>query len=154
MHKNPKDYVGALRTLKKTLVLFINAYQSYLFNKILSNKVKEERIFDISEGEYFCGLNWYSFPDIKRINGKIPVGKIIGYDTELNKEEKELLDEEGIDKKLFKSKKIPELSSRGGYRALVVPIKDFTAENSFISFELPAGSYGTVALSELFESVK
>ena len=154
LHKNPKDYVGALRTLKKTLVLFINAYQSYLFNKILSNKVKEERIFDISEGEYFCGLNWYSFPDIKRINGKIPVGKIIGYDTELNKEEKELLDEEGIDKKLFKSKKIPELSSRGGYRALVVPIKDFTAENSFISFELPAGSYGTVALSELFESVK
>jgi tRNA pseudouridine13 synthase len=154
LNKHPKDYIGALRTLGNTLLLFVNAYQSYLFNKILSKKIKDERIFDISEGEYFCGLNWYSFPDVKRIDGKIPVGKVIGYDTQLNKEEKEILDEEGIDIKMFKSKKIPELSCRGDYRALIVPVKDFIAKNSFISFELPAGSYGTVALSELLETVK
>jgi tRNA pseudouridine13 synthase len=154
LNKHPKDYVGALRTLGNTLLLFVNAYQSYLFNKILSKKVKEEKIFDISEGEYFCGLNWYSFPDVKRINGKIPVGKVIGYDTMLNKEEEKILEEEGMDVKMFKCKKIPELSCKGDYRALIVPIKDFIAENNFISFELPAGSYGTIALSELFESVK
>jgi tRNA pseudouridine13 synthase len=134
--------------------LFVNAYQSYLFNKILSKKIEEERIFDISEGEYFCGLNWYSFPDIKRIDGKVPVGKVIGYDTELNEEEKKIMNEEEISNKLFKSKKIPEISCRGDYRAFIVPIKDFLAENNLISFELPTGSYGTVALSELFETVK
>jgi tRNA pseudouridine13 synthase len=154
LSKNPKDYIGALRTLGKTLLLFVNAYQSYLFNKILSKKIEEERIFDISEGEYFCGLNWYSFPDIKRIDGKVPVGKVIGYDTELNEEEKKIMNEEEISNKLFKSKKIPEISCRGDYRAFIVPIKDFLAENNLISFELPTGSYGTVALSELFETVK
>ncbi|MEM2174443.1 MAG: tRNA pseudouridine(13) synthase TruD [Candidatus Micrarchaeia archaeon] len=152
--KNPNDFVGAFRKLhKKILLMFVHAYQSYLFNKNLAKKIEEERLFEIESGEYFCGLNWYSFPDIYRINGKIPVGKIIGYDTKINESEKKLLEEEGIGVNDFKIKSIPELSQRGSYRPILVPLKDFIVDEDGISFELPAGSYATVALRELISVV-
>jgi len=152
LSKNPNDYVGALRALPRgTLLMFIHAFQSYLFNRILSERISEENLKP-EEGEYFCGENFYGFPDIekKAENGWI-AGKLIGYETELNEREKNLLEELDIRKNDFKVKGIPELSSKGNYRTLLSPLKDFSFDEGIFRFSLPAGSYATVALKEFLD---
>jgi tRNA pseudouridine13 synthase len=148
----PNDYIGALRRLPLALCLmFIHSYQAHLFNTILSDKISEGSIFDLESGEYRCGVNWYSFPDVMRINGKFPVGKIIGYETKINEREKRLLDEEGITPAEFKIPQFPELSSRGSYRPYLVPIKDFEFKKGTFVFELPPGSYATIVMREFLD---
>lgn len=40
---NPKDYIGALKELPKNLLtMFVYAYQSYLFNRILSERIRKK----------------------------------------------------------------------------------------------------------------
>ena len=133
LSKNPNDYVGALRALPRgTLLMFVHAFQSYLFNRILSDR--------IAEGE------------IKPGNSES--GNIIGYETEPNEREKALLEELEIKTKDFKIKGIPELSSKGNCRTLLATLKNFSFENDTFRFSLPAGSYATVALREFLDVKK
>jgi tRNA pseudouridine13 synthase len=155
--ENKTDYVGALRKLPRNILLmFIHAVQSDIFNQILSAKViemKEEGRIKIEEGEYECSRNWYGFPEVERIDGTFPVGKIIGYLSKPNDSEKEIMDEMNLSPLDFKIKSIPELSSAGTYRPFVVPIKDFKFdyEKNLYEFELPSGAYATVAMREFLD---
>jgi tRNA(Glu) U13 pseudouridine synthase TruD len=82
------------------------------------------------------------------------VGKIFGSDSELTAAEKKMLKKAGLTQDSFKFKTMPWLSCRGNKRALAVPLKNFQVlgENpATIRFELPAGSYATVAIRELLE---
>ncbi|MEM2960191.1 MAG: tRNA pseudouridine(13) synthase TruD, partial [Candidatus Bathyarchaeia archaeon] len=107
------DYVGALRKLPRSvLLMFVHSVQSYLFNILLHQKLEEaepRNKINIEEGEYLCGKNWYGFPEINRIDGTFPVGKLIGYSSKPNKREKEILDIEGLSVENFKIKSIPEI---------------------------------------------
>jgi tRNA(Glu) U13 pseudouridine synthase TruD len=107
----------------------------------------------IDEGDYECSKNWYGFPEIERINGTFPVGKIIGYSSKPNEREKEILDGEGIKTENFKIKSIPEISSAGSYRPFLIPIKNFKFEyeKNLYEFELPSGAYATIAMRELLD---
>lgn len=148
----PGDYVGALRRLPRALCLmFVHAYQAHLFNTVLSDKISEGTLQDIEEGEYRCGVNWYSFPDVRRIDGKFPVGKIIGYETKVNARERKLLSEEGVNVSDFAVRQMPEISAAGGYRPYLVPLKDFSFRRGTFTFELPAGSYATAVLREFID---
>ncbi len=173
LSKNPNDFVGSMRVLPRgTLLMFVHAFQSYLFNRLLSDRIREENI-ELEEGEHFCGENSYGFPDMdkfsknlycseisnfRNIENKSESGwiaaKLIGYESELNEREKNLLEEFDIRKNDFKIKGIPELSSKGHFRTLFAPLKDFSFENSIFRFSLPSGSYATVALREFLEVKK
>ncbi len=142
--QNPKDYAGALRRLPKKLRrMLVHAYQSYLFNKILSRAIEE-------------GL------DIKNL--KID---IFGYKTELpqgklGEIEREILESEGIQLKDFKIKSMPELSVKGEQRrasinteiSFKVDQDELNPEKNKIifTFELPAGSYATTVLREFMKA--
>jgi len=127
-----KDYLEALKRLKKKdLLIYIHAYQSYLFNHLL-REVKERRI-EID---------------------KLP---IIGYETDIEKYKvkeiiKEIMRKEGISKEDFK---IPALNifERGTERNAIVNIQNLKVkkEGNFynLSFFLPKGSYGTMVLKFL-----
>ena len=130
--KHPRDYAGALRRIPlKLRKLLVHAYQSYLFNKVLSRMIGEEE-------------------SIK--NKKL---QIIGYKSKLNEIEKEVLEEEGISKENFKIKSMPELSSPGTLRNACIEanieyeIKD---DSCIFEFSLPKGSYATVILREFMKS--
>lgn len=140
------DPIGALKSLpRQTLLLFIHAYQSQLFNELLARRIKNG--LEVEEGEYFCGET-LGFPDITKAESSGWIcGKLIGYQTPINKIEKEILECEGIDKDCFRIPKIPEISSKGTYRTLLAPLKNFSFQDVF-KFELPSGSYATVAISE------
>jgi tRNA pseudouridine13 synthase len=154
--KRPDDYSGALCSLPRNILLmFIHAYQSDLFNRLLSERLIEGGgALELEEGEYFCG-DTLGFPDLNKTEGEGWISaKLIGYNTPLNRREKELFDTLGIQKDAFRMKAIPEIASKGTYRTLLAPLKDFNfnGDTTTFSFALPSGSYATVAMREFMDS--
>ncbi|MEW6528443.1 MAG: tRNA pseudouridine(13) synthase TruD [Candidatus Micrarchaeota archaeon] len=155
--KYPNDYGGALRKLpRQILLLFVHAFQSYIFNIMLSERLCEgESKIDklkLEEGEYYCGEK-FGFPDlekktVKNIDNKWIAGKIIGYQSELNERESGILERFNIRKTDFRIKALPEINSKGTYRTLLAPLKDFCFKEDVFRFSLPSGSYATSALRE------
>lgn len=155
----PRDYAGALRRLPRaTLLLFVHAFQSYLFNIMLSERIEEGEL-KAEGGEYYCGEK-DGFPDInelveKKQEGKMfLVGKIIGYETKLNEREKTLLTQLGIKNSDFRLRFIPEIAAAGSCRVLLAPLKDFSFKEDTLAFSLPGGSYATVAVREFLDKDK
>lgn len=148
LKENPDDYKGALKSLpRQTLLMFIHAFQSQLFNQILSKRIKEGPL-EPEEGEYYCNETM-GFPDIRKFEASgWVVGKLIGYESPVNERERILLDEAGIEKDDFRMGSMPEVASKGTYRTLLAPIKDFNFHTDTFRFVLPAGSYATVLMRE------
>jgi tRNA pseudouridine13 synthase len=142
LSKNCGDYVGAIRRLPKRLGrLLVQAYQSYLFNRILSATIEAR-------------------PDI--VDRFLP---LIGFRTEVDDSpEREILrtvlDREGVTPRGFYVRAIPELSSEGAIRKASVKVSPHSIiqENertgTVVTFEfsLPAGSYATTTLREFMKA--
>jgi len=151
LKENPDDSKGALKTLpRQTLLMFIHAFQSHLFNRLLSVRIKEG-LLEPEEGEYYCSET-KGFPDIRKFHesGWV-VGKLIGYESPLNERENALLEESGIEKDEFRMQPMPEIASKGTYRTLFAPVKDFNFHTDTFRFVLPAGSYATVLMREFID---
>ena len=132
LSKYPRDFVNALRRIPfRIRTLFTEAYQSYLFNKILSKYLEY--------GENLKG---------KKI-------RCLGYDSEnLNEIEKEILEEEGIKIENFKVKSMPELSVKTVEREAMIYTKiDYEILNNdvILEFSLPKSSYATTILREIMK---
>ena len=144
--KNKNNYVEALRLIPlKTRKLFVHSYQSFLFNKIVSQYLKNNGKFK---------------------NIKIP---IIGFNFELGQIKnqslkniiKQTLVKEKINSRDFVISQVPELTSEGGFRDLFFNLnikileiaEDELNENKQkirINFALPKSCYATVALEYIF----
>jgi tRNA pseudouridine13 synthase len=148
---HPEDYVGSLKSLPRpTLLMFVHALQSDIFNQLLSERLNKGPL-DPEKGEYYCGET-LDFPDIKKFQDSgWTVGKLIGYESPINEREKQFLDELNIEKDDFKMPDIPEIASKGTYRPLLAPIKDFSFNSNTFRFILPAGSYATVLMREFLD---
>lgn len=173
---SPNDHLGAFRRLHRSLqLLFIHAYQSELFNKILEGRVKKNKLLKPAIGDHFCELNEYGFPNheapilietrekagvaaaLIEAGKAVLLGQLIGYHSQLSKEEEKLLKKEGLKKENFVLRSTPELSSKGAFRPNFVILKDFACEEFKgngkrkirLKFSLPSGSYATVALKEI-----
>lgn len=143
--KNEEDYKGAIKRLPEGLQqLFIHAYQSWIFNRVLSELIEE---------------GWYDD------EYEIP---LVGYQTELrdNKPEeilKEVLEEEGLSQEDFRLQEFPELRSEGSYRRAFADFRNFeildiedddlnmTKNKMRVKFDLPKGAYATVLLREIMK---
>jgi tRNA pseudouridine13 synthase len=152
--RKPDDISGAFRALPRNMLLmFIHAFQSDLFNRMLSERLASGPL-ELEEGEYFCG-EAHGFPDISKTEGEGWIaGRLIGFNTMLNPREKELLGALGMGKDAFRMKAMPELASKGAYRTLLAPLKDFKFDSESVTFgfALPSGSYATVAMREFMDS--
>jgi len=155
LSEQPKNFIGAFRTLPRSLkLMFIHAVQAQIFNEVLEKKVKENTL---EKEKRRCKQNFYGFPDLQNIseNGEFPLGNLIGYESILDPYEEEALSKYSISKEDFLFKEFPEISQKGKLRPLVVAVKDFEfkAENEGVrlSFSLPNGSYATVFLMQFFE---
>lgn len=150
-----RDYIGSLRRLGKYILrIYVNSYQSYLFNRVLKEylKIKYKKYTEI---DYSQGTFVFSNEELK--NEKIP---ILGFLTEFKNKELEkvyeqLMKEDKIKKEDFLIKEIPELSSEGGERNLLAEVKDLNIikedKNTFVvEFTLPPGSYATLVIKKMF----
>jgi tRNA pseudouridine13 synthase len=146
----PGDWIGALRSLPRNIsLLFIHAFQSHLFNLLLSERIAQG--LELEKGEYYCG-EALGFPDISRAEAEGWIAaRLIGYDSPLNAREQELLERLGMQRDAFRMKAMPEIASKGTYRTLLAPMKDFNFQADTFRFALPAGSYATVALREFMK---
>lgn len=141
LSKYSNDYIGALRKLPRTTVLmFIHAYQSYLFNKELCYLITNHYIKDFIED--FDSKNISELRKIKL--------NIIGYETVLNEVEKMILEEEGVTTDMFKLKSMPELSSKGNVRNIIEKAVNPSLTDNVLCFSLSPGCYASVYLLHHF----
>lgn len=149
--KSANDFIGAFRQLPRpTLLMFVHAFQSYLFNEMVSERIKEGEMAP-EEGEYFCAER-AGFPVVEEKGDAWLCGRIVGYETKPNAREQEILDRHGISPRDFKIKSIPEISSKGAYRTLLAPYVDFSFTENKFRFSLPSGSYATSLLREFMDA--
>lgn len=138
LKRNKRDYVGALKRLpKKLLTLYVNAYQSYLWNLAVKEYLEENKNPDDS----------------------ISV-EILGFGTEFKDENikniyEKMMGKEKINQRDFIVRRMPDLSSEGDARKVFVEpenlrIEKIDRKTYRLSFFLPKGCYATELIRQMF----
>lgn len=136
----------ALRALPRTLrTLFVHAYQSYLYNRVLSSRLeqglslREPLVGDqlvrlgadgLDTGKATVAVSADNLEEAQAwvASGRARVGgALVGTDTPVQEGEpgrlvEEVLAAEEVERKDFHIPEAPELSSRGTFRALLAPV--------------------------------
>ena len=163
-----KDYIRAIESLPKPLKrMFVNAYESYLFNKVVNERSKiginkylpgdiiineEERwVHEIDEDTIEDDMNKFTLNPTGPLYGsKVPYAE--GKQGEI---EKRIIEEENITKESFKCPKTPKLGSHGIRRSLRFKIEDTsvtkTCDGIDVEFFIPRGCYATAVLREIMK---
>jgi tRNA pseudouridine13 synthase len=157
-------------------MLFVQAYQSYLFNRFLSERIRNGFLLNAAEvGDYVVNVERSGLPMVKtgklvtvsslaEINELIKAGKLrvalplVGFRQKLSKGaigeiEEQILKSEGVETDRFRVAEIPRISGQGELRTVVSPIRDFNVYSARegqvkLDFMLLRGSYATMLLRE------
>lgn len=153
LSRSPNDFLGALNKLPLNLrKLLVQAYQSFLFNKILSERIKRGiSLKEAHVGDYALELDGLGLPmknfikvelsNISLINEKIKNGKmavaipLIGLKQQLSgglqgEIEREILEKEGLKQEDFRNSHMIRVDISGGLRAALAKMIDFSFEIS------------------------
>jgi tRNA pseudouridine13 synthase len=149
--KYPKDYVGAFRELPRRLrKLFVQGYQSYLFNRFISERIRRGIPLDEPQiGDYTIKLDEHGLPteeynqaaeiNIQEIERSVKKGRmcvaapLIGTKQPPSKGvqgeiEQEILEAENVTPKNFKIPFMPEATAQGRVRAILNPVWNLLQE--------------------------
>jgi tRNA pseudouridine13 synthase len=162
------SYIRALRSLPKPLSrMFVHAYQSYLFNRAVSERSKlgidqyvegdilidneEHLIHEFSREEINQEIkNFQAHPSAPLYGSKVPLAG-----GKLGEMEQKILDEENLKLDDFEVPQMPKLGSHGIRRAMRFRIWDVAAEATeegvLLSFSIPKGCYATSVLREVMK---
>ena len=141
---DPEDFVGALRELPKNLLtMLVNAYQSYLFNKMISERIRKKIPLNKAiVGDVVLPVRKNVVDDkgvmvnesnIEKVNKQVSKNKafvsglLVGSDSvfsqgEMGEIEHRIVEREKIDYRDFIIPEIPFLSSSGSRRALLATL--------------------------------
>ena len=154
--KFPRDFVGAFQNLPRHLTyMFTHAYQSYIFNLIINERIEAGIGIRAIEGDI--------------LEDGIPTAALPGFDSKLaegapGEIERKVLEKEGASLEEFRVRSFPELSCSGARKKIalfpknprIIEIgKDEFNEGMLkmkISFALDKGNYATTILRELMKS--
>jgi len=139
--QNPSDFIGAFKELPKNLLMmFVNAYESLVFNKILSERIRRnlpihqavigDIIYPMRKNSIVNEIIPVTTSNIDKVNAQISkkkavvTGLLVGYDSmyadgEMGKIEHAVIDAQKIDPRDFIIPEIPFLSSSGLRRPLL-----------------------------------
>jgi tRNA pseudouridine13 synthase len=149
--KCPTDFVGAFRTLPRRLrQLFVQAYQSYLFNRFLSERIRRGILLDEPQlGDYMIKLDEHGIPaeewdqateqNIQAMVDAIKEQKmcvaapLVGPDQPPSKGiqgeiEQAILEAENVTPAAFKIPSMPEATAEGRPRAVLNPVWNLVME--------------------------
>jgi len=177
---NPEDYIGALKQLPKNLLMmFTHAYQSYIFNRIISERMRRNLpLNEPVEGDMVIPVDGKGIPDhvrafrvhsrnINKISERTKAFKsyvtavLYGHDSdfaegEMGEIEHKIIEQEKAEASLFMIPDIPVCSSSGMRKELfshVEPLKtEVGTEWVRFIFKLFKGSYATTLLREFIKS--
>ena len=176
----PEDFVAALKELPANLLtMFVNAYQSYLFNKILSRRIENkvplnkavtgDIILVYRNGIIEEKTIKVNSDNIQKVNRQISKGNafvsgiLYGSDSEfsdgaMGKIEHEIISKEKIDPRDFIIPEIPYISSSGTRRPILAPVRNLEfklnkkSTSLNLKFDLLKGSYATSLLREFMKA--
>jgi tRNA pseudouridine13 synthase len=150
---NPGDFVGAFQSLPlKLQALFVQAHQSYLFNRFLSERVKHDLpLNEAVVGDYVVGVERSGLPlttvgkivtaeNLAEINAQVKSGRlrvalpIFGVKQKLSQGimgqiERKVLEQEGVEAENLYVNVLSRTGGKGGLRTVVTPIKDFKLQS-------------------------
>jgi tRNA pseudouridine13 synthase len=147
----PRDFIGAFRKLPRKLrKLFVQGYQSYLFNRFLSKRIQigiplnEAQIGEFVLKLNECGLPSQEFYEVtesnlndvqKAINEKriCIASPLIGPNQPSSKGsqgeiEQSIIESENLNPENFRLPFMPEATAEGKLRSILSPIKDLVLE--------------------------
>jgi len=179
LSKNPGDFVSALKTLPHNLLMmFVHAYQSYLFNRMVSLRLKRDLplndalLDDVILPADSDGLpnkdtqvkvrkrNLSKASDMVRKGKAFVSAPLYGHKSELSEGEqgdieRKIIEEEDIEKEDFIIPEISSISSTGTRRNVFAPVKEFEwklqGKALRLDFSLNKGSYATTLLREFMK---
>ena len=149
----PDDFMGAFQWLPvKLQELFVQAHQSYLFNRFLSERIKYGYSLNKAEvGDFVVGVERSGLPltsmvktatveNVDEVNEQIKAGKkrvalpIVGVKNKLSQGimgqmEKVVLEKAEIVTENLRINALSSVGGRGGLRTVVSPIRDFKLQN-------------------------
>ena len=177
---HPDDYVGALRILPlNLLIMFVHAYQSYLYNLILGERMRRGLpVHEPVDGDLVLPADRRGLPDRERVievsndnlervaarcrEGKAWVSAVLfGSESrfaegEMGRIEKEVVAREHLRPEDFIIPDIPRISSRGTRREILAPVRSLEARvhgsTLDVSVELTRGAYATCLLREYMKN--
>ena len=149
--KYPNDFVGAFRELPRRLrKLFVQGYQSYLFNRFISERIRRGIPLDEPQiGDYTIKFDEHGLPteeydqatetNIQAIERSVKEGKmcvaapLIGPDMPPSKGiqgeiEQKILEAENVAPEKFKIPFMPEATAEGRVRAVLIPVWNLLQE--------------------------
>lgn len=177
--KHPGDFKRAvLKMPPRVLTLQVHAYQSYLFNRLLSTRAKlgmsvetpQEGDFLIKLDETHAGRDMWLYvtnSTIEERQRQVETSQyglalpILGYSTRLPETKqsdnvRDILHDEDIRLADFRNPKIKPLDSAGGLHLASIGLSDLVASCSddglSVQFSLRKGSYATVVMRELMKN--
>jgi len=147
--EKPRDFIGAFKLLPvKLQELFVQAYQSYLFNRFLCERIRNGFSLNTAEiGDYIMNLERSGLPIVRtgrtagtnalsETNQSIKLGRmqvaipLVGVKQRLSQGvmgqiEKKILETEDVETENFRIDAIPEMSRGGELRSITTPIENF-----------------------------
>lgn len=176
--ERPMDYAGSFNVLAPNLRhMFVHAYQSFIFNRILSRRMSEGLpLSKAIDGDVVCFAR-EGLPDLEKtqavnrdnldaVNRLVDRGRawvtlpLFGFETNLadgeeGRIEEKVLRDESVAKEDFRVPANPDLGSRGNRRTAllqVAPSVIVDGNTALLEFFLPKGSYATVVLREYMKT--
>jgi len=174
LSRHPDDMVRAIRTFPRNLqLMFVHAYQSYLFNLHLDRRLSEDMleplIGDLVAERNASGIAMIDRPhevserNLSKIARRCSAGKaavlgpVPGTGTDLPAGTASeilagIMADEGMVFDDFTIPEIPYLSTTGTLRPLLAPLMEYEyRENAVFAFRLPPGTYATSVMREFMK---
>lgn len=134
---------------------YIQAYQSFLFNKTISMAFTDgEDLFTSQEGDVCYDAKGILGKHIQGLEQFLSI-PFVGYSyykkTRFDYQISRILKNEEIAPKDFFIKEMQELSNEGGFRQATINCDDFTTHGDVVEFTLSRGSFATILLREIMK---
>ena len=151
-----KDPKKAIRSIPLRLRRFyVQAYQSFLFNKTLSMAYEyEEELFSPTDNDVCFDKNFElgKYQNDPKQKLAIPlIGHSYYKKSRFDYYIKKILEDESLSPKDFFINDFQELSLDGGFRNASINIQDFSISKNLVKFQLPRGAYATIVLREILK---
>jgi tRNA pseudouridine13 synthase len=168
------NFDTAFEVLPKNLqIMFVHAYQSYLFNMALSGRIiADGSLSSVHDGDIFTEVDGlFNATGVLRTTNSVNHSMIEksvqedrlrimiplpGYDTDMKMlgnaaNMLEELEKDGISTRDFRINGHPELSSSGTYRVIASRPVDMVVNKGMLDFKLGRGMYATSYLREIMK---
>ena len=151
-----KDLQVVIRSIPLQMRRFyIQAYQSYIYNKTLSLSFDYgEELFSPKDGDVCFDRNYIlgKFQNDPSQRLAIPlVGHSYFKKTRFDFYIQKILEEEEVSLNDFFIKDFQEISVEGGFRNAAIQCNDFETNDNIVKFNLSRGSYATIVLREILK---